>query len=115
MFGTTKYGKTFTPVRIKSLSHLYSEFGEYGSIIDVYISIKGMVNGVNIYCVKISGHSSKCCLNINGDSGRTELYTIGCKTRNDRMTQIKKVINSLSKNDKLALKMKRPVRCKVGD
>ena len=69
LFGTAKYGKTFTPVKINSLSHLYSEFGEYGSLIDVYISIKGMVNGVNVYCVKISGHSSKCCLNINIPDG----------------------------------------------
>lgn len=69
LFGTAKYGKTFTPVKINSLSHLYSEFGEYGSLIDVYISIKGMVNGINVYCVKISGHSSKCCLNINIPDG----------------------------------------------
>lgn len=65
LFGTAMYGKVFKPTKITSLSHLYSEYGEYGSIIDNYISIKGMVNNINVYCVKITGHESKCSININ--------------------------------------------------
>ena len=78
-------------------------------IIQPLYDSNGLITGVD------SVYEIYTKLNINGDSGRTELYTIGCKTRNDRMIQIKKVINSLSKNDKIALKMKKPVRCKVGD
>lgn len=65
LLGTAKYGNVYKPVRIKSVAHLYSVFGTEGTLIDNYISIKGLVKGINVYCCKITGHDSKCSININ--------------------------------------------------
>lgn len=65
LLGTASFGPTNCPIKIKSLSHLYSIFGSSGTLIEAYRQVYNIVSNVNIYCCKITGRHSCTFLNVN--------------------------------------------------
>lgn len=65
LLGTASFGPTNCPIKIKSLSHLYSIFGISGTLIEAYRQVYDIVTDINIYCCKITGRHSCTFLNVN--------------------------------------------------
>lgn len=72
LLGTAILGPVNVPIKITSLSHLYSIFGTVGTIIEAYTCIYECNFDCNIYCVKVTGTHSEAYANINNQFGEIE-------------------------------------------
>lgn len=81
IFGTADFGPTNCPVKIKSISHLYSVFGRNGSLVDSYIELISVTTDVEIYLCKVTGSHSVAKLNINSSKGEVYLNSLILKSK----------------------------------
>lgn len=69
LLGTSNLGPVNTPIKAISASHIKSVFGEEGTLLEAYRTIKESDFDCEVFMVKISGLHSELYLNINTPSG----------------------------------------------
>ena len=65
LLGSSEYGPTNEPIRIKSTVGLYNKFGKEGSLINAFHEIKYTTKNNSVYLVKTTGKHSTAYLNVN--------------------------------------------------
>lgn len=69
LLGSSEFGPTNTPIKIKSTTGLYNRFGKQGSLINAFHEVKYTSKGNEVYLVKTTGEHSAAYLNFNIEDG----------------------------------------------
>lgn len=75
LLGSSEYGPTNEPIKVKSTIGLYNKFGKVGTLIDAFHCVKYTTQDNEVYLVKTTGEHAIAYLNVNIIDG--EIITNG--------------------------------------
>ena len=65
LLGSSEFGPTNEPIKIKSTVGLYNKFGKKGTLIDAFHAVKYTCKDNEVYLVKTTGEHATAYLNVN--------------------------------------------------
>lgn len=65
LLGSSEYGPTNEPIKVKTTVGLYNKFGKTGTLIDAFHCIKYTTKNNDVYLVKTTGEHATAYLNVN--------------------------------------------------
>lgn len=96
LLGTSNLGPVNTPIKAISASHIKSVFGEEGTLLDAYRTIKETNFDCDVFLVKVTGTHSELYLNVNVPSGEiiANGFYLKAKSANEKYDAIEITIDA---------------------